>query len=895
VGNLLTISTRNYFIVFDKDRSKKKELWFSVNFFYLKSLKKKRSSFSFVNEPFFRGEILFGLDLKNKMRPLQFNKIQKDGKLQPVDPRLFKNFLLAETNRFISFSKSARIEDKSPVLEMLKSFQFDNDKIRELVYCELCLGDKKFTLLNKGHQIVSFNDQNICSECALEIVLRQGKLSGLISGERISPKLKNFFRHMILKFKSIKKVISVFKTEFNPSANQEITLYDIEKPTPVGKKYLNQNVDDVQIPEAFMDILKKLKISTLLPIQAISIERGLLSEQKNQLIMAPTSGGKTLVGELAGISKIIRNKESKMLYLVPIVALANIRTDEFKQKYKPLNISVIKKVGESLLERKKKRNPDDLLNADVIIATYEAIDFLLRSGSKEKLGNVDTIIIDEIQVLIDIDRGFLLDGFIARLKTIFKGAQFLYLSATIGAPEKLAQKLDCELIRYNNRPVPIERHLLLCLDENSKQKYISKLVRTSFYQKSTYGFKGQSIVFSNTRKKCEGITSYLQNRGINVRAYHSGLTAEERKVIEIAFQKQKIAGVVATAALAAGVDLPARQVIFESLAMGIKWLTVAEFEQMLGRAGRLKKHDKGLAYVLIEPGKVYSPKMKVTEENVAIRLLKGKIKDYELDPNEDKSLTELLAFISMFDKGLTRENIYEYYGLLINNDYEIEPLLRKLSSIRAIRIKEDFTYRPTRLGRAIAKSFLTIEQSIDVMDKIKKREWSIIEIALELKSLRNVYLSKDVVADLSRNVNMKYFSNNLFSASVLSLMNAEHIKTKRGSYSHEFIAFISKWTKEIFNCSCKDNPYCDCGKLNLEKIILSLRTEDGLNISEICDLLKEEYKILVFKGDIIDYFENLIYSLESIKNISEGISNLASEYRTELSEILGLIAKIKQT
>ena len=244
----MTISSRRYFIVFEKDRSRKKDLWFSVNFFYLKSLKKKKSSFSFVNEPFFRGEILFGLDLKNKMRPLTFNKLQKDNKLQPVNPRLFKDFLLAKENKFVAFSTSARPEVIAPVLEMLENFQFDQDKIERLVFCELCLKDKKFTLLNKGHQIISFKDQKICSDCALDIVLREGKMAGLISGERINPKLKNFFRHMILKFKSIKKVISVFKTEFNPVANQEVTLYDVDKPTPVGKKYVNRALDDVEIP-----------------------------------------------------------------------------------------------------------------------------------------------------------------------------------------------------------------------------------------------------------------------------------------------------------------------------------------------------------------------------------------------------------------------------------------------------------------------------------------------------------------------------------------------------------------------------------------------------------------------------------------------------------------------
>jgi len=42
--------------------------------------------------------------------------------------------------------------------------------------------------------------------------------------------------------------------------------------------------------------------------------------------------------------------------------------------------------------------------------------------------------------------------------------------------------------------------------------------------------------------------------------------------------------VVTTAALAAGVDFPASQVIFESLTMGREWLSVSEFQQMQGRA-----------------------------------------------------------------------------------------------------------------------------------------------------------------------------------------------------------------------------------------------------------------------------------------------------------------------
>ncbi len=887
----MSVLSRNFFIVLDRNRKHKKELFFNVNFFYLKSFKKKRFTFTYINEPFFKGTVIFGLDIKNKMRPLNFTKIEKDGNLEPINPRLLRKFILSDKNKFLVFSNQTSPEDISPVKEMLSSFQYDPDKIVNLTLCNSCVEKNKFTLLNENLQIKSYKNQTICSECGYDIVINRIKLTGLISQERISPKLKNFLMHLILKFKDIKKVLEVFKPDFNPVTNREITLYDIEKTLSISKKYLNHKIENVGIPPEFIDILKELNLSILLPIQAISIEKGLLTERCNQLIMAPTSGGKTLVGELAGISKVLEERNAKMLYLVPIVALANIRTEEFKEKYKKIKLKVIKRVGESLFGKQQKDNIKDLANAHVIIATYEAIDYILRSGNKVLLGDVGTIIIDEIQALIDSERGFILDGLIARLKTQFD-SQYLYLSATLGEPELLADKLGCQLIKYNNRPVPVERHLLLCLSEAQKQKYISKLIRAAFFTKSKYGFKGQTIAFTNTRKKCESISSYLQMKGINVAAYHSGLTNEERKTVEEKFQSQKITGVVATAALAAGVDLPARQVIFESLAMGINWLSVAEFEQMLGRAGRLGKHEKGLAYILVEPGKVYSPKMKITEENIAIKLLNGKIKDYELIPDQDKSQTEILAFISMFTQWIGKEIIFDFYNHLINDHFDLEKVLKKLISFNLIRIKENLTIKATRLGRAIANSFLSVDESFEIIKKMQNKLESPIDIALNLEFLRNVYLSKNLVADLSKNVNMKYFSNNLFSASVLSLMNADYVK-KRKTFSRDFIDFIMKLTSDIFNCNCKDNPYCDCGRLNLEKLIVNLRVIENMTIEEIANYLIEEYKILVFKGDLIDYLENLIYSLESIKNIAEGISKLEENYVREIKKIPALIENIK--
>ncbi len=889
---LTTLFIKDFFIVFDRNREIKKQLSFNLNFFYLKSLKKKSKSFSYISNPFFRGIIVFGLDYQDKFQPVSFSKLQKDGNPQPINPRLFKKFLLDAKNKFVAFSDQTQPDEFKPLNFMLKNLQFGEEKILNLTFCKKCLESKKFTLLSETTKIKSLQNQYICSNCALDLIIKQASAAGLVSSKKLNPKLKNFFNHLISKFRDAKRVLDSFKVDFNPVKNKELTLYDVERNPQVSKKYLNYSVDSLVIQNKFKDLLKSQKILTLLPIQAISIEKGLLKERMNQLIMAPTSAGKTLVGELAGISRLLSDKR-KMLYLVPIRALASLRTVEFQSKYKSLNLTVIKKIGESLLDKKEPEDLDSLEKADVIIATYEAIDYILRSGNKAFLGSIGTIIIDEIQTLSDEERGFLVDGLIARLKSVYSDAQYLYLSATIGAPDLLAKKLNCILINYNNRPVPIERHLILCLNESIKLRNISRLVRAAYFEKSSYGFKGQSIIFTNSRKKCESLTTYLQNKEIRAKSYHSGLTNEERMIIEKQFQKQSIAAVVATAALAAGVDLPAKQVIFESLLMGINVLTVAEFEQMLGRAGRLKKHDLGRAYLLIEPGKNYSSRNKITEENIAISLLNGKIKDFELHPDEDRSLTELLAFISMFNEGVEKEAIYKFNADLINTNYELEGFINKLIHYRLIRLNNGTLYEATFLGQSVAKSFLTIDISLSIIEELKKKEKKIIEIVLNLKSLRNVYLTKRVVADLSKHRPAKYSSNNFFSSSNLSLMDANYVK-KRKSFSDDFIKYVVKWTKEIFNCDCKDSPYCDCGRLNLEKIILNLRIENNFSIKEITEYLENELEIMIYKGDITDYLENLIYSFESVLNISKGVPNLNPIYNEEISNIPDIIERIRK-
>ena len=331
-----------------------------------------------------------------------------------------------------------------------------------------------------------------------------------------------------------------------------------------------------------------------MPAQQLAVDAGLLYG-KDLLVVAATASGKTFIGEMAGMKNYLAGR-GRMLFLVPLVALANQKYERFTERYSAfaktglltgvsrLNLPETRKVGD--------RNPQ----APIVVGTYEGVDNMIRCG--QRMQNIATVVIDEVQMLEDPDRGHRLDGLVARLKYLAPQAQFLYLSATIGSPKTLAKKLNCQLVRYDDRPVALERYLLFT-ERKQKIPTIKKLTTEEYTNTSSKGFRGQTIIFTNARARCHTIADAL---GMRAAAYHAGLSSQERRDVETRFLGGKLMAVVTTAALGAGVDFPASQVIFDALAMGRDWLSVQEFNQMAGRAGRPDFHDLGKVVLLAEPG-----------------------------------------------------------------------------------------------------------------------------------------------------------------------------------------------------------------------------------------------------------------------------------------------------
>jgi len=212
-------------------------------------------------------------------------------------------------------------------------------------------------------------------------------------------------------------------------------------------------------------------------------------------------------------------------------------------------------------------------------------------------------------------------------------------------------------------------------------------------------------VFTNSRRRCHEISRSLE---YDSAPYHAGLDYGRRKEVERKFGDQTLSAVVTTAALAAGVDFPASQVIFDTLAMGIEWLSVQEFSQMLGRAGRPDYHDRGRVYLLVEPDTVYHNSMDRTEDEVAFTLLKGEMEDVSTHYDETAAVEETLANIVVSGKRAKQLN-----------DQMIGSVPTKHAVGKLLEWEFIDGFSPTPLGRAICRHFLSPAEAFQVIDAIR--------------------------------------------------------------------------------------------------------------------------------------------------------------------------------
>jgi helicase len=181
-----------------------------------------------------------------------------------------------------------------------------------------------------------------------------------------------------------------------------------------------KNLEIYDIPPYLLDIWERHYSPYLLPVQEEAVRHyGVLdyeegnneiaalpsvvrkdkNRNKNLLVIAPTSSGKTFLGEMAAITQAIHQK--KAIYLIPLRSLAEEKYQHFKKLYTGTDCKI------KILVSSRDRREDDkkIIKVDyqIAIMVYEKFNYFLLKYP-QLLKGTSLIIIDELQMIHDPSR-----------------------------------------------------------------------------------------------------------------------------------------------------------------------------------------------------------------------------------------------------------------------------------------------------------------------------------------------------------------------------------------------------------------------------------------------------------------------------------------------------------
>ena len=510
------------------------------------------------------------------------------------------------------------------------------------------------------------------------------------------------------------------------------------------------------IPEEAIDILLKRGIKKLNPVQEEAVRKGFL-DGENLVVSSPTASGKTLIGEL-GIVKAISMRR-KAIYLVPLKALASEKYSEFKQ-WEDIGARIGISTGDY-------ESPGEYLGRyNVIIATYERFDSLLRL-KPSWLRRIGVVVIDELHMVGDSERGPILEMIIARLKRM--GVQVIGLSATIGNSSELARWLDAELVLSNWRPVELiegvydPRAKTIVFNDGRVEKIIHRLsspLLSIVLQSITSGY--QVLAFIHNRRRTEkyalellqhlNLLAHLVDQGRareyidrlrsespsrseaeklgnllakGVAYHHAGLSGVARRIVEEAFRERVVRAVFATPTLAAGVNLPARRVLVSikrynpHVRRNVE-IPVFEYKQMAGRAGRPSYDPYGEAII-------YDARSK---DHGFRKYVYGRIEPVSSKMASERALRiHVLALIAGGEAGNLDSLVDIFENTLFYHQYrskkylrnELEKIVEELWEWEMVS-REDSFLAPTLLGRTITATYLDPLSAHRFLESIKPGE-----------------------------------------------------------------------------------------------------------------------------------------------------------------------------
>ena len=487
-------------------------------------------------------------------------------------------------------------------------------------------------------------------------------------------------------------------------------------------------VEDLPVRREVIERIKEIGIRELYPPQEEAVNSGLL-DGENLLVTSSTASGKTLLAVLASV-KVIEDGR-KVLYLSPLRALTTEKAEYFKKLLEPLEVKV------AAVSRDYDSPEEWLKKVDVVVATYEKADSLVRHRSSF-LKDVGLMVVDEVHLLADPERGPRLEVAATALMKIAPSAQRLGLSATVTNYEEMSKWLGAKPVITQWRPTPLRE----CIYYDGKLYYLDSGKLASEDVKASGNAMmgltinclldgGQVMIYAHSRRVSEsyaqrvaervGALGVLDRDGLRrdaemIRAegrglemaeqlaqciergvafHHAGLLYHHRRIVEESFLARRLKVVCATPTLAAGVNLPARMVIIPEVKKSVRDLSVMEYKQLAGRAGRPGYDSEGYAVIIA------SSKRKLT--SLVRKYLMGEPEP--VTSNLSKKLS--WAILASTSSGLVGdiEELEEFMKstlLSVQGAYDYKNIEEEVSFLRRIGLLKN-GLELTRLGRRVAE------------------------------------------------------------------------------------------------------------------------------------------------------------------------------------------------
>lgn len=372
-----------------------------------------------------------------------------------------------------------------------------------------------------------------------------------------------------------------------------------------------------------------------------------LAQRKNLIYSLPTSGGKTLVAEILAFKEILCSRKS-VLFILPYVSIVQEKVRSMSSFGVDLNFLVEEYAGSrGALPPPKRRQ-----RCAVYFATIEKAHFLVDSLIEQnRLSELGLLVVDELHMLgAGSSRGAILESTLVKVKHVSPHTQIVGMSATIGNMDDLASFLGAEVFVGSFRPVELREYIKVedyILEQQGKYeeepfRVVRKLPKQEQMQDpeqlsllvSETVPDHSCLVFCPTKQNCESVALLLsrflpqrlrqhraeekavlletlkaeigqvcrvlrQTLPMGVAYHHSGLTTEERRIVEDAYTSGVLCCLACTSTLAAGVNLPAKRVILKSPYTGTEFLTRSVYQQMAGRAGRAGIDSSGESILVV--------------------------------------------------------------------------------------------------------------------------------------------------------------------------------------------------------------------------------------------------------------------------------------------------------